>query len=136
MSTQLEISLGLKLERSLTVDKSRVITFMGEDLHVYETPSMIADMEYACRDLLVEHLPAGFDSVGTVVDVQHLAATPAQERISISVTVVEVDGRRIRFRCEARDALELVGSGMHERFVVEVERHRERIRRKREAIQR
>ena len=129
-----DIQPGLQLERSITVDSTRVITFMGEDLRVYETPSMIADIEYACRDLLYEHLPAGFDSVGTIVDIQHLAATPEQEQVRVSVVVEEVDRRRVRFKCEVYDALERVGAGIHERFIVEVAKHRQRLRQKRKKL--
>ena len=60
---------GLSLERTIQIGEDRVITFMGDDLRVYETPSMIADIEYACRDLLHENLPDGWDSVGVVVNI-------------------------------------------------------------------
>ena len=130
----IEITKGLNLVRTITVDETRVIKFMGEDLEVYETPSMIADIEYACRDLLFSNLPDGFDSVGTIVDIQHLAATPKQEEVSISVTIEEVDGRRVLFDCKVNDKMELVGSGRHERFIVEVERHRQRLKKKRDAL--
>ncbi len=121
------IAKGVKLERTITVGEDRVITFMGDDLRVYETPSMIADIEYACRDLLFENLPSGWDSVGVVVDVRHLAATPMGEKVIVKVTIEEISGRRVRFRCEVRDSVEIVGDGIHERFIVDIDKLRARV---------
>ena len=125
------VSIGLTLERQFEIGIDRVITFMGDDLRVYETPSMIADIEYACRDLLFENLPAGWDSVGSVVDIQHLAATPFGEKVCIEVKITEIDKRRVRFACDVTDSVELVGTGTHERFIVNIERHRQRVAEKR-----
>ena len=130
-----QVSVGLKFKRDIEVDESRVITFMGDDLRVYETPSMIADMEYACRDLLHENLPAGWDSVGVIVDIEHLAATPMLEIVSVQVEIVEIKNRRIRFKCEVRDALEIVGRGYHDRFIINVDNHRTRVSEKRSKMQ-
>ena len=121
------IDKGVKLERTITVGEDRVITFMGDDLRVYETPSMIADIEYACRDLLFENLPSGWDSVGVVVDVRHLAATPMGEKVIVKVTIEEISGRRVRFQCEVRDSVEIVGDGIHERFIVDIDKLRARV---------
>lgn len=122
---------GLELHREIEVGEDRVITFMGKDVQVYETPSMIADVEYACRDLLFEYLPTGFDSVGTLVDINHLAPTPQAERVTVHVTIGVIVKRRIRFFCEVHDSEELVGEGIHDRVVVDVERHRMRVLEKR-----
>ncbi|MDE0308620.1 MAG: thioesterase family protein [Acidiferrobacterales bacterium] len=129
------IENGLKFERKIEVGEDRVITFMGDDLRVYETPSMIADMEYACRDLLHEHLPSQWDSVGVVVDIEHLAATPIHQSVTVKVEIIEITGRKVRFKCEVCDALEIVGRGYHERFIVNVEKHRLRIAEKRTRMQ-
>lgn len=128
------INVGERLKREITVDQTRVITFLGEDLEVYETPSMIADIEYACRDLLASLVPDGWDSVGVIVDIEHLAATPKHERVEVSVEIESVEGRRVRFRCEVNDAVELVGRGRHDRFVINKQRHRERLQGKREKL--
>ena len=126
---------GLVLERRIRIDETRVITFMGDELRVYETPSMISDMEYACRDLLVENLPVGWDSVGVVVDIEHLAATPMNEWVNLRVEIEQIDGRRVQFRCEVRDAVELAGRGRHDRFIVDIEIHRKRVLDKRAYFQ-
>lgn len=129
-----EVRKGLNLEREIKVGEDRVITFMGDDLRVYETPSMIADVEYACRDLLFENLPDGWDSVGALVDIEHLAATPLGESIVVSVTIDEIDRRRVRFACTVSDSAELVGRGIHDRFIINIERHRQRVLSKRAAM--
>ena len=126
---------GLSLERTIQIGEDRVITFMGNDLRVYETPSMIADIEYACRDLLYENLPGGWDSVGVVVNIEHLAATPMLQEVRVHVKIEEILNRRVRFKCEVHDAVELVGRGMHERFIVEIDKHRGRVMAKRENMQ-
>ena len=129
-----EVRKGLNLEREIKVGEDRVITFMGDDLRVYETPSMIADVEYACRDLLFENLPDGWDSVGALVDIEHLAATPLGESVVVSVTIDEIDRRRVRFACTVSDSAELVGRGIHDRFIINIERHRQRVLSKRAAM--
>lgn len=131
-----DVREGLNLKRKITVGEDRVITFMGEELRVYETPSMIADVEYACRDLLFENLPDGWDSVGALVDIEHLAATPLGEFVVVSVTIEVIDRRRVRFACEVSDSAELVGKGIHDRFIVNVERHKKRVMDKRVAMRR
>ncbi len=125
------VAEGLTLERQITVGEDRVITFMGKDLQVYETPSMIADIEYTCRDLLFENLPEGWDSVGALVDIRHLAATPQDEVVTVRVRIEEIEKRRVRFACEVRDSEELVGEGIHDRVIIGVEKHRQRVQEKR-----
>lgn len=127
---------GMKLERKIEIDQCRVITFMGDGLRVYETPSMIADMEYACRDLLHQRLPPGWDSVGVAVDIEHLAATPMGATVSVAVEIIEIIDRRIRFGCAVHDSLELAGRGIHERFIINVDNHRRRLAVKRAKLQR
>ena len=126
---------GLQFKREILVGPDRVITFMGEDLQVYETPSMIADIEYACRDLLFAHLPDGWDSVGVLVDIEHLTATPMNELVTVQIEICEIDRRRVRFQCEVHDAEELAGRGIHDRFIVAVAKHRQRVVQKRERMQ-
>ena len=122
---------GKSLTRSITVDESRCIAFMGPASRVYATPEMINDMEYACRDLLLEHLEAGEDSVGAHVDVAHLAATPLGMTVTIDVKIIAIEKRRVSFEVLARDQLEECGRGTHVRFVVDIEKSKQRIADKR-----
>ena len=125
------LNTGLVKKRTIKIGDDRVITFMGEELRVYETPSMIADIEYACRDLLFENLPTGYDSVGVIVNINHLAATPINETVEVTVEIEKIVSRKVTFTCRVHDAVELVGEGLHTRAIVDIERHRKRVGEKR-----
>jgi fluoroacetyl-CoA thioesterase len=128
------LDAGLSQVSRITVDRGRTIGFMGEDARVYATPALISDIEFACRDLILAHLDAGEDSVGIEVAVKHLAPTLPGMTVEITVRVAAVDGRKIAFEASARDEVEQIGSGTHSRFVVDVARTIERLRRKGEKL--
>jgi fluoroacetyl-CoA thioesterase len=92
---------------------------------------MVSDVEYTCRDFLLQHLDAGEDSVGAHVSIDHLAATPLGLKVTIDVKIVEVDRRRVTFEFSVRDPLEECGRGRHVRFVVDMAKSRERLAAKR-----
>ena len=125
------LATGLSLSKSLVVDESRCIGFMGKEGMVYATPRMVSDVEYACRDFLLQHLDPGEDSVGAHVSIDHLAATPLGLTVEISARVTEVDRRKITFEFTVRDPIEQCGRGKHVRFVVETAKSRERLAAKR-----
>ena len=125
------LATGLALSKSLVVDESRCIGFMGKEGMVYATPRMVSDVEYACRDFLLQHLDAGEDSVGAHVSIDHLAATPLGLTVEISARVVEVDRRKVTFEFTVHDPVEQCGRGKHVRFVVETAKNRERLAAKR-----
>ncbi len=102
------------------VDAGRTIAFMGENARIYATPMLVRDIEVACRDLLLRHLDAGEDSVGTRIELDHLAATPIGWRVTLTVKVVEVNGRAVVLDVEGRDDAEIVCRGRHARFVVDL----------------
>ena len=122
---------GLELKKTLAVDESRCIGFMGKEGMVYATPRMVSDVEYACRDFLLAHLDAGEDSVGAHVSIDHLAATPLGLTVEVSARIVEVDRRKITFEFTVHDPIEQCGRGKHVRFVVETAKSRERLAAKR-----
>jgi fluoroacetyl-CoA thioesterase len=122
---------GISATRELTVDESRCIGFMGKEGAVYATPRMVSDVEYTCRDMLLEHLDSGEDSVGAHVSIDHLAPTPIGLAVTIEVRVAEVDRRKVVFEFSVKDPLEEVGRGRHVRFVVETAKTRERLAAKR-----
>src|SRR5262245_61308330 len=104
------LSVGMVGELSTTVDSSQVAAGVGSGgLAVFSTPSMIALMEGAALNLVQPHVPAGQTTVGTRVDVRHLAATPAGDQVRARVELVEIDGRRLVFHVEAFDSTERVG---------------------------
>ncbi len=111
-----------------TVDQDRTISFMGEEGRVYATPYLIRDIEHTCRDLLLQHGDPDEDSVGIEVSVRHLAATPLGTEVEITATVSEVDRRRVAFAVSARDELEPIAEGTHQRFVVDVGQRQARLK--------
>ncbi len=125
------LQVGLATRREVVVDESRCIGFMGKEGAVYATPRMVSDVEYTCRDYLLEHLDQGEDSVGAHVSIDHLAATPMGLKVTIEAKIVEVDRRRVTFEFTVQDPIEQCGRGRHVRFVVETAKSRERLAAKR-----
>ena len=121
---------GLAGTKRHDIDRDRTIDFMGEALRVYSTPSMLRDIEHTCRDVILEHLDEGEDTVGVRVELEHLGATLLDSWVDISAQVTAVEGPRVDLEVEVRDELgETVGRAKHGRFVVEVERQRRRLER-------
>ena len=118
------IKVGASKERTITVRSNQTTSFLWEGENVLSTPSMIAEMEETCRLLLKEQaIPdSEWDSVGTVVKIEHLAATPVGAEVFLKAEVVSVDGRRVMFKTEERDKIEKIGEGTHERFIINVPR--------------
>lgn len=125
------LKVGLASTKRFTVDESRCIGFMGKEGMVYATPRMVLDVEYACRDLLLEHLDEGEDSVGAHVSIDHLAATPLGFEVTIDVRIVDIEKRRVTFEFSVRDQVEECGRGRHVRFVADKAKSFERIKAKR-----
>ncbi|HEY0879663.1 MAG TPA: LysR family transcriptional regulator [Zeimonas sp.] len=115
------LAKGLSTTRKIRVDRERTIDFMGEKARVYATPMLVLDIERVCRELLLEHLDAGEDSVGTRIEVDHLAATLMGMDVELTVTVSEVKGRAVSLEIEGHDSVEPICRGRHNRFVVGVE---------------
>ncbi|MGE0063945.1 MAG: thioesterase family protein [Xanthobacteraceae bacterium] len=89
---------------------------------VFATPMMVTVMENAALNAVRDYLDPGESAVGTLVNVRHLAATPAGQTVTAEATVTKVDGRRIWFDVIARDEIETIGDGTHERMVVDLKR--------------
>ena len=125
MNEMLEV--GASRTVTIGVDRDRTISFMGEDCRVYATPSLVRDIEHACRDLIFDQTPEGEDSVGFKVNITHLAPTVLGMEVSITVTVSEFDGRKVVFDITASDPIDEICKGSHVRFVVNVEKTRQRL---------
>jgi predicted thioesterase len=125
------LKVGLGSTKRVTVDESRCIGFMGKEGMVYATPRMVSDVEYACRDFLLEHLDEGEDSVGAHISIDHLAATPLGLEVTIDVRIVDIEKRRVTFEFSVRDPVEECGRGRHVRFVADKAKSFERIKAKR-----
>jgi predicted thioesterase len=122
---------GIGTTRGIEVDEGRCIGFMGKEGMVYATPKMVSDVEYTCREFLLQHLDPGEDTVGAHVSIDHLAPTPLGMQATVEVKVSEVDRRKVVLAFSVRDALEEVGRGTHVRFVVDTAKTRERLATKR-----
>ena len=121
------LTAGLSATRYIQIDKPRTIDFLGEELRVYNTPSLLYDFEVVCRDLLLNHLDSGEDSVGTGVSMTHSGATLCGMTVEITVVIAKVEGRLITFDLVAKDGVEEISRGNHTRFVVDVEKLRTKV---------
>jgi fluoroacetyl-CoA thioesterase len=125
------IKPGLSGTSDLVVGEEHTAPRVGSGkVHVLATPVMINLIEAAALAAIEHLLPAGYQSLGTRLDVRHIAATPVGMKIFAKATVERVDGRTVFFKVEARDEKELIGDGAHDRVVVNVEKFDARVRRK------
>ncbi|MBI3148073.1 MAG: LysR family transcriptional regulator [Betaproteobacteria bacterium] len=125
------LQAGVTETRRYLIDRERTIDFMGENARVYATPMLVRDIEVTCRELLLQHLDAGEDSVGTRVEVDHLAATLMGQQVEISATIAEVKGRAVTFEFTGTDGVDTICKGRHARFVVDVRATEQRLAAKR-----
>jgi fluoroacetyl-CoA thioesterase len=126
-----KIVAGLRGSASVVVSDEHTAPSIGSGkVRVLATPVMINLIEAAALAAIEHLLPAGYQSLGTHLDVRHIAATPVGMRVTASAEVLRVDGRTVNFRVEARDERELIGDGTHERVVVNVAKFDQRVQRK------
>jgi fluoroacetyl-CoA thioesterase len=131
------VKIGALKERTITVNSNQTTSFLWKGENVLSTPSMISEMEETCRLLLKEQVipDSEWDSVGTVVKIEHLAATPVGAEVFLKSEVASVNGRRVMFKVEARDKLEKIGDGTHERFIINIPRFRAKFDEKQKQLQ-
>ena len=131
------VKIGASKERTITVNSNQTTNFLWKSENVLTTPSMIAEMEETCRLLLKEQVipDPEWDSVGTVVKIEHLAATPVGAKVFLKAEVISADGRRVMFDVEARDNLEKIGQGTHERFMINIPLFRAKFNEKQKQLQ-
>ncbi|MDR3288567.1 MAG: thioesterase family protein [Peptococcaceae bacterium] len=125
------LKAGLKGWAETTVSRENTALAMGSgSLEVFATPAMVALMENAAIRAI--ELEAGQTSVGTLIHVSHTAATPLLMKVRAEAELVEADGRRLAFKVSAYDESGLIGSGSHERVIVDTEKFRRKTNRKSE----
>jgi predicted thioesterase len=118
---------GIKGEATTTVTRENTAAAVGAGgVDVFGTPMMIALMENAAWQAVVEQLEDGDATVGTMVNVRHIAATPLGQKVRATAELIDVDGRRLTFRVEAYDEKQKIGAGKHERFIVNLEQFLQR----------
>lgn len=130
------IEPGITNEITMTVAESDTARVSGgESLPpVLSTPRLISFMERTAHFAVLPHLSEGQTTVGTVVNIRHLGATPVGMQVRFFAELVEVDRRRLRFKVEAWDAMEKVGEGEHERFIIDLGRFNEKLAQKQEML--
>ncbi|MFE3572468.1 thioesterase family protein, partial [Bacillus subtilis] len=107
---------GMRYTSKLEVTRDRTVDFMGEKARVYSTPMLVNDVELACRELLLQHLDSGQDSVGTRIELDHLAATLVGMTVNLEVELTEISGRAATFTVEGHDSGELICRAVHKRY--------------------
>ena len=127
-----KILIDTTKERKIKVGAGQTTSFLWEGENVFSTPSMIAEMEETCRLLLKEEFlqDEDWDSVGTLVNIRHLKATPAGTEVKLKARVINVKDKRVTFEVDAVDKIEKIGEGLHERTVINVPEFRERFNKK------
>jgi fluoroacetyl-CoA thioesterase len=133
MEVMTNLPEGARLEHKLLVTSDIAIDFLGvAEARVLGTPWLIAHLEWTARNLAKPYLDPGQDTVGTTVNVRHLASSPLGTQVTFRAIVKNVDGRRVMFDVEAEDEFELVAQGTHERFIIDIDRFAARVREKAE----
>ena len=123
---------GLVGQIEMIVHEENTARVLGcGNVAVLATPEMIRLMEKAAVAAVDHLLPDGYRTVGVVVNVRHLAATPAGMRVRAQAELAAVEGRRLTFRVEADDEVEKIGEGAHERVIIDLEKFEARVRAKR-----
>ena len=134
-STQ-QFPIGLTGKARVVVGEELTARHMGSGaVRVFATPEMVRLMERAAVNALAPHLSAGQQSVGTLVNVKHLAATPLGATVTATAELIGVDGRRLTFRVSATDGMDTIGEGLHERALIDLERFEQKAAAKRAALE-
>ena len=121
------MEVGIKGHQEIIVTKEITAKSMGSGaIDVYGTPAMILLMEETAQQSVAPHLDAGQGTVGTELNIKHLAATPVGMKVWCDTELIEVDGRRLVFRTEAFDECGKIGEGTHERFIVDTEKFQQK----------
>jgi predicted thioesterase len=127
----MQIAAGLSGSAELVVGEQHTAPRIGSGkVRVLATPVMINLIEAAALAAVEHLLPEGYQSLGTHLDVHHVAATPVGMRVRATAEVVKTENRTVYFRVEARDEKDLIGHGTHERVVVNVAKFDQRVQRK------
>ena len=131
MSLVLSIPVGATGRKEITVGDEHTAPFVGSGrVRVLATPVMINLFEAAALAAIEHLLPEGHQSLGTHLDVSHLAATPVGMTVTATAEVIAVDGRTVTFQVSARDERDLIGEGIHHRVVVNVAKFDVRVQEK------
>jgi predicted thioesterase len=121
MDTNLKLGMAAELEETVGIGNTAQ-TWGSGGLDVYATPAMIALMEMASHAAVDHYLPEGFSTVGTIVNIRHVSATPSGLKVHARGELIEIDRRRLVFKVSAWDDAGIIGDGLHERYIVNNEK--------------
>lgn len=131
MDVTQNISVGTSHSKSVTVTSEMTVAHFHDNMpEVYGTPMMIYLMEVTATEAIQKFLPEGWTTVGTVVNIKHLAATPVGLTVTARAEVVAVNDRLVTFTVEAHDGLEKIGEGTHVRAAIQLEKFEKRVKQK------
>lgn len=117
------LKVGITGEARTTVSEKNTAATLGSgSIAVFATPAMIALMENAALASVQDYLPEGNTTVGIKIFSSHIAATPLGMEVTAKSELVEIDGKRLVFKVEAFDAVEKIGEGTHERFIINIDK--------------
>ena len=128
------LTAGLERTQKFEIDTGRTIEFMGDELRVYGTPYMVRDIEQTSRLLVQDHLDEGEETVGAHVSVDHLGASLLGMTVTVTARITAVDGRRVTLEAEVHDGMDVVGKARHVRFVIDRDRQKVWLEKKRAAM--
>ncbi len=133
---EFEIKIGTTKERVIKTNSNQTTSFLWEGENVLSTPSMISEMEETCRLLLKDFVlkEKEWDSVGTIVDIKHIAMTPVGSTIRLKAIIDSVNNRRVMFNIEVFDDIEKIGEGKHERFIINVAKFKSKFEEKKRKL--
>ncbi|MBN2659609.1 MAG: thioesterase family protein [Spirochaetales bacterium] len=126
-----ELKTGIAHEtKRIVTDSDTAARFGSGGIAVFATPMMVGIMENAAMNCVGPYLEEGQTTVGTHLDVKHLAATPVGMEVRAVAELIEIDGRKLSFKVEAFDESEKIGEGFHERFIINTEKFLKKIQEK------
>ena len=130
------MKIGTTKERVIITNSNQTTSFLWEGENVLSTPSMISEMEETCRLLLKDFVlkEKEWDSVGTIVEIRHIAATPVGSKIRLKAIVESVNNRKVMFNVEAFDEMEKIGDGRHERFIINIPKFKSKFEEKKKKL--
>ena len=133
---EFDVKIGATKERVITTNSNQTTSFLWEGENVLSTPSLISEMEETCRLLLKDFFLKDneWDSVGTLVEIRHIAATPVGSKILLKAIVESVDNRKVMFNVEAFDEMEKIGDGRHERFIINISKFKSKFEEKKKKL--
>lgn len=133
---EFDVKIGTTRERIIITNSNQTTSFLWEGENVLSTPSMISEMEETCRLLLKDFFLKDneWDSVGTIVEIRHIAATPVGSKILLKAIVESVYNRKVMFNVEAFDEMEKIGDGRHERFIINIPKFKSKFEEKKKKL--